>query len=172
MQKLIGITVGIKSVDESLWVNGIKLNAAILYLLINRIDGYKAILVDTSGNVKDFSKIEFWDTSKFITKPFSEVSKKLDLLIQLGTTITDELIVNLRKNGFKAVKENSPRLYFTNGSIIKNRRNFQKSQIKKNYPDVYDESLTEKEMAEKLGFFRLWGTGTTKWVYDNENLKK
>jgi len=102
MDKLIGITVGLKSIDESLWVNGIKLNAAMLYLLINRIDGYKAILVDTSGNIKDLSKIEFWDTSKFITKPFSKVSKKLDLLIQLGTTIDDESMINLRKNGFNA----------------------------------------------------------------------
>ena len=102
MDKLIGITIGLKSEDESIWVNGIKLNAAMLYLLINRIDGYKAILVDTSGNVKDFSKIQFWDTSKFTTKPFSKVSKKLDLLIQLGTTLDDELIINLRKNGFKA----------------------------------------------------------------------
>lgn len=100
--KLVGITIGLKSADESLWINGIKLNAAMLYLLINRIDGYEAIIVDTSGNVKDLSKIEFWDTSKFITKSFGSVSSKLDILIQLGTTIDDNSIISLKKNGFKA----------------------------------------------------------------------
>lgn len=101
-EKLVGITLGIKSADESLWVNGIKLNAAMLYLLINRVKGYKAVLVDTSGNVKDLSKVEFWDTSKFNTQRFIDVASRLDVLIQLGTTIDDNSIVDLRKNGFKA----------------------------------------------------------------------
>lgn len=45
------------------------------------------------------------------------------------------------------------------------KANFKKSQIKKNYPDTYDEALTEKEMCHKLGFYRIYNTGLTKWIW-------
>jgi predicted nucleic acid-binding Zn-ribbon protein len=70
-----------------------------------------------------------------------------------------------KNNGFVFSGENEPRLYFTNGSIIENRRKFQKSKFKARYPEMYDESLKERELAEKVGFFRLWGVGTRKWIY-------
>lgn len=69
-------------------------------------------------------------------------------------------------HGFTLVKENEPRLYFTNGEIIENRRSFQKSRFKERYPDLYDHNLTEKQLAERAGFFRLWGVGTRKWVLE------
>lgn len=100
--KLVGITIGLKSEDESLWVNGIKLNAAMLYLLINKIDGYKAILVDTSGKVKDYSKIKMWDSSEFVTKNFYKVANDLDVLIQLGTSFSDQDINMFRQDGLNA----------------------------------------------------------------------
>ena len=101
-KRIVGITVGLKSIDESLWVNGIKLNAAMLYLLINEIDGYEAVIVDTSGNIEDLSKINFWDTSIFKTESFSSIAKDLDVLIELGTSFSDQQVEQLKKQGLKA----------------------------------------------------------------------
>ena len=100
--KLVGITIGIGAVDESLWVNGIKLNAAMLYFLINEVDGYEAIIVDTSDKIQDTTSIEFWDTKKIKTHKFSKVFKKLDVLIELGTSFTDNIIEHYKKQGLNA----------------------------------------------------------------------
>lgn len=71
----------------------------------------------------------------------------------------------LYKNmGFDFIKENVPRLYYTDKNNVFNRRNFQKPRLKKAYPSLYNDSLTEKEIAEKAGFYQLWGPGTRKWV--------
>jgi len=68
-----------------------------------------------------------------------------------------------KKMGFTFVKENVPRLYYTDKNNVFNRRNFQKPRLKKAYPSLYNENLTEKEIAEKAGFYQLWGPGTRKW---------
>ena len=101
MDKLIGITIGLKSIDESLWVNGIKLNAAMLYMLIEKIEGYTPILLDTSGNIEDLSKIKFWDVNKFKTDKIANRFKELDILIQLGTTLQDRVVKDLKSKGLK-----------------------------------------------------------------------
>lgn len=67
-------------------------------------------------------------------------------------------------NGFKKTGESSTlRMHFTDGSTLVNRRNFQKGIVKKRHPEVYDPSLTEAEMAYRLGFSRVWGCSTTRW---------
>jgi len=68
-----------------------------------------------------------------------------------------------RINGFDLVKTNGPRLYYTDKVNIFNRRNFQKPALKKSYPFVYNDEDSEKVIAEKLGFYQLWGPGTKKW---------
>jgi len=98
MKKLIGITVGIGSIDESIWVNGIKLNAAMLCLALNKISKYDVIVVDTSGKIENTDDIKFWDTKIIPTKKISEVAKDLDVLIQLGTSLHKDVIKNY---GFK-----------------------------------------------------------------------
>lgn len=42
-----------------------------------------------------------------------------------------------------------------------------KSNIAKKYPNIYDESLSEFEMTQKLGLFRIYNSGLTKWIYSN-----
>ena len=73
MDKVIAITIGLKSEDESLWVNGIKMNAAMLYMALNKIPGYDVRIVDTSGNVKDHSKIKFWRYSEIPITPINRI---------------------------------------------------------------------------------------------------
>lgn len=101
MDKLIGITIGLKSEDESLWVNGIKMNAAMLYMALNKIPGYDVKIIDTSGNVKDHSKIKFWKYSDIPIVPITSIIKDIDVLIMLGTTYDVNGISKLHKIGMK-----------------------------------------------------------------------
>lgn len=98
MRKLIGITVGIGAIDESIWVNGIKLNAAMLCIALNKIGKYDVVVVDTSGKIENTDDIKFWDTNVIPTKKLKDVAKDLDVLIQLGTTLPEQLIKGF---GFK-----------------------------------------------------------------------
>jgi len=71
-----------------------------------------------------------------------------------------------RDNGFSFSRENQPRLYYTDKLSLFNRRMFQKPNLKKSYPELYDEKLTEREIAEKAGFYQVWGVGTRKWILE------
>lgn len=66
------------------------------------------------------------------------------------------------KNGFiKERVSESPRLYYTNGVVLEDRRRFQRSKILSRRPDsVWG---TEKEMAKGEGFVPLFGCKTVRW---------
>jgi very-short-patch-repair endonuclease len=54
--------------------------------------------------------------------------------------------------------------------IVNGRRvhkaQFRKDNIAKFYPEVYDENLTEREMCQKLGYYRIYNSGLVKWRLD------
>lgn len=67
-----------------------------------------------------------------------------------------------QKSGFILERENSPRLHYTNGLNLFNRMNFQKPVLRKKGYDT--DNFTEKEIAESMGFYQIFGGGTKKWV--------
>lgn len=44
---------------------------------------------------------------------------------------------------------------------------FRKSVIKRKFPEIYQEELTEVEMMDMLGFSRIWDCGKIRWVWSN-----
>lgn len=68
------------------------------------------------------------------------------------------------KNGFTPETTNPPRLHYTDGASLVNRRQFQKPVLKRKYPEL-DFTKTEKELASSLGFEQVFGGATTRWVY-------
>lgn len=82
----IGITIGLTKENESLWINGIKLNALYLANTLLNIPGYEVWILDTSDKVKDLTKVQ-WDTAKFPIYKFTEKFKEVDLLFTLGTSL-------------------------------------------------------------------------------------
>jgi hypothetical protein len=91
------------------------------------------------------------------------------------TTIFDGEIISFSDNchangsmyakaGFTIAATTPPGYYVSNGTVRWRREQFRKQNIKKNYPDVYDESLTESQMIERLKYFRVWDAGKIKWV--------
>jgi hypothetical protein len=93
----IGITIGLSQENESLWINGIKLNALYLAHTLLQIKGNQVWILDTSNVVKDLSKVT-WDTNIFKTYKYKDKWKELDLLITLGTSLPEIYITALRKN--------------------------------------------------------------------------
>lgn len=93
----IGITIGLTKENESLWVNGIKLNALYLANTLMSIGGHDVWILDTGNKVDDLKKV-VWNTEKFPTYKFNEKWKELDLLITLGTAIPESYSTAIRKN--------------------------------------------------------------------------
>jgi hypothetical protein len=98
----IGITLGIQAEYESMWVNGIKLNAILLAHALKQIPNTEVYIMDTSGKIKDLTKVA-WDTNQFPVKNYYQFHKEIDLLITLGTSLPLSMIQDFKKYGDKRV---------------------------------------------------------------------
>jgi hypothetical protein len=98
----IGITIGLQQDNESLWLNGIKLNVLNLIETLSQIEGYNVYALDTSDKVKDLSKVS-WDVKKYPIHKYKEKISSTDLLILLGTSFNSEQ-TRACKNKFKNIK--------------------------------------------------------------------
>lgn len=96
----IGITIGLTKEYESLWVNGIKLNALFLANALSQIEGNEVWILDTSRKVEDLTKV-MWDINKFPVKDFYKVHNDVDVLITLGTSFPEESL-----KAFKSISPN------------------------------------------------------------------
>ena len=81
----IGITIGLQQENESMWVNGIKLNVLNLVETLSQIEGHNVYVLDTSKKVKDLSKVA-WDPIKYPIYKYEDKIASTDLLILLGTS--------------------------------------------------------------------------------------
>ncbi len=71
------------------------------------------------------------------------------------------------KLGFKLVKILSPDYSYYNSKISRFKRfhkfSFGKSSLKKKFPEIYNDSKTEWEMVQELGYDRIWDCGKFKY---------
>lgn len=100
----IGITLGLRKPNESMWINGIKLNAIFLMNALQKT-GNKVILLDTSKNVTrgKGGKLKddeiAWDSKKFPIYDYEQYLASCDVLILLGTAIGPEEVDKFRLTG-------------------------------------------------------------------------
>jgi hypothetical protein len=98
----IGITIGLRTPDESLWINGIKQNALFLAKLFQGSElGHRVLLLNTTD--VPISAALPWDLRKFETRPFEEGYEGLDVVVELGGQISPDQTVALKKQGTKIV---------------------------------------------------------------------
>ena len=69
-----------------------------------------------------------------------------------------------KDNGFILVSENKADMSYTDNKIRYNRQGFKKSNLKKLFPNNYDDSLTERENARNNKLYQIWGAGIKKWI--------
>ena len=91
--KVIGITLGIHSAKESMWINGIKMNAIFLANAL-KAAGHHVYLLDTNKVVKRdeltgklTSDELMWEDEEFPCYDFYKKGRECDILICLGTTL-------------------------------------------------------------------------------------
>ena len=94
----IGITIHLQEENESLWINGIKLNAAYLLKALKEI-GYNAYLVNSSDIKAPYETKVNWNTTEIPIFDYSEVYKDTDIMIWLGATYSDDDILDFKSNG-------------------------------------------------------------------------
>lgn len=94
--RVIGITIGINDAKESMWINGIKMNAIFLANALQHA-GHHVYLLDTSTKVsrdsitgKLKSEELMWDDEKFTCYDYHKKKDDCDILICLGTSLGPE----------------------------------------------------------------------------------
>ena len=76
----IGVTIGLQKEFESIWINGIKMNAIFLVNVLKQT-GHKVVLLDTSQKIKEkeLNKKVVWDSKRFPVKNYWTEFKKIDI---------------------------------------------------------------------------------------------
>lgn len=93
----IGITISLQQEKESLWINGIKLNALFLSKALQKT-GHRVTILDTGSVIKDINQDNVrWDLKEFPTAKYSKAANNIDLMIMLGTSFPVEAIKNWKK---------------------------------------------------------------------------
>ena len=98
----IGITIGLRSPDESLWVNGIKQNALNLACVLQASPlGHRVQLVNTT-DVPITDQLP-WDLKEFPVVTLEAAMNDLDVLIELGGGISEAHSLQLKAAGTRLV---------------------------------------------------------------------
>lgn len=92
-----GITISLTSENESMWINGIKLNALNLSKMLNQIEGMESYILDCGSSAKDLTKVD-WDHTKYKIVKFNTHAQDMDIIFLLGASIPKSRIDVLKKN--------------------------------------------------------------------------
>lgn len=97
----IGITIGLRTPDESMWVNGIKQNALFLaQLLLASPHRHDVRLLNTTDVALNALP---WDSTIYRTEPLAQAMDEIDVLIELGGQIDEAQTRHLKARGCKIV---------------------------------------------------------------------
>lgn len=94
----IGITLGLSKKNESIWINGIKMNAIFLAKAL-KATGNKVTIYDTSKKIpkEELSESVVWDSKEYPIKDYWSHAKEIDVLILLGTVLPPENMLDFKK---------------------------------------------------------------------------
>jgi hypothetical protein len=135
-----------------------------------------AVMTFAQGNANRGS--DDIELSRYTTKKFHNIiggfSKMLSFAIKENNFKEIYSYADLRlsdgnlyeSNGWKMIKYVSPDYYYTDSKDVFHKSLFKKSNIKTKLPEVYDETLTEKQMMEKTKYLRIWDCGKVKYKYN------
>ena len=98
----IGITIGLRSADESLWINGIKQNAVFLAETLKSSALVQSVWLVNTTQVPITSALP-WDLKRWPTMGFEAAKDALDVLIELGGQIDAAQTDYLKSRGTRLV---------------------------------------------------------------------
>ena len=94
----IGITTGIRTNDEALWTNGMKLNCLILARMLNKSKNNYQVCLLNFGQLNFEEKLPDYLSDVDVFK-FEEKYEEMDLIIVMGAQINEEYMIH-----FKSIK--------------------------------------------------------------------
>lgn len=92
----IGIVISLVQDYESMWINGIKLNALNLSKMLNQIEGTDVYILDAGKKVSDLTKVS-WDYKKYKVAKFVDMENELDVMFMLGASLPESRVLKLRE---------------------------------------------------------------------------
>ncbi len=133
----IGITIGIRSENESLWINGIKQNAIFLAKLFQHSPlKHQVTLVNTTDTAIT-DKLP-WDQKQFPVRTFDDVKDNLDILIELGGQINNLQNAYLHERGARHISYCcGPEYVSTSQAIISKIPGFKSPFINQHYDEIW-----------------------------------
>ena len=102
MSLRIGITIGLRSADETLWNNGIKQNAVFLADALARCPQTQRVVLVNTTDIP-ITRALPWDLDRWPTASFADVKEELDILIELGGQIDAMQTAYIKERGCKLV---------------------------------------------------------------------
>lgn len=69
--------------------------------------------------------------------------------------------------GFEEISTSDPNYFWVVDGVRKHRFNYNKQNLGK---QGFDISKTEVEIMHERGYYRIWGCGQKKWVYNVEKI--
>lgn len=98
----IGITIGLHTENEGLWINGIKQNALALATVFKHSPrGHEVCLLNTTAVSLDAGLA--WDRREFPTFDLAQKIDEIDVLIALGGAVSGETVRRVRARGGRVV---------------------------------------------------------------------
>jgi len=167
----IGVTINLKSVNESLWTNGMKLNIFTFIKLLNKSKlNYEVSLLNTD-------KIDISNIPPHLREVnFDLLENKyedLDLLVSMGAQVLPKIIKYLNEKGSKVIN------YKCGNNYVLSLEKMLFKESPKNYP-IHDKGIDEvwyvpQQHETNQGFFRtLYRCNSlpVPFIWDNEKLKQ
>jgi hypothetical protein len=162
----IGITIGLSSPNESLWINGIKQNALFLAKLFQSSPLSHDVLLLNTTNVRPDSRTE-WDMRAFPTVQIDECSHDLDVLIELGGQISYAQTQRHKAKGGKLVSYCCGPEYVQNiEAMIFERRMWDSLFVNTEYDELWVIPQVAESSLHFLQTFRRCPARTVPFVWD------
>lgn len=102
MHLSIGITIGLKQENETLWNNGIKQNAVFLADALRNCSNVANVFLVNTTPVQITKRLP-WSQERWPTQSFDAAKDELDVLIELGGQIDEEQTAYLKQRGTRVV---------------------------------------------------------------------
>jgi len=162
----IGVTIGLRSEDESLWINGIKQNALFLAKLLQSSPlNHQVSLVNTT-DVRVTEKLP-WDLKKFRTLSFSDAKDDLDVLIELGGQVSPDQTSHLKDRNTRIVSYCCGPEYNINSQMILSRKpGLSSSFMNRRYDQVWIIPQVEEGSFHYLKTLRRRPAQVVPFVWD------
>ena len=98
----IGVTIGLREANESLWNNGIKQNAVFLTEALKHCPSVQSVCLVNTTEVAITSELP-WDLNRWPTKSFDDAKDHLDILIELGGQISADQTEYIKSRGTRLI---------------------------------------------------------------------